>query len=251
MILPSPFRPFGLISRDYISVRWSLGGSSPLKIPKKEATLAFNGRTKSLTIADSLYRGSAENTLWVVTPINLPGWSILFRCSHSRNLTLLHLTLKMLLEDLNKNEKFVMTMLTIGLREPEYQVLELILSNYSKIKVLRSEILDECRHSSFLGIEDPLRQLRSFEPRLEISKMWTERAKLAPKRYIGVGYTDHGSISSTPSWKEQMIEDGEVRPRLGVLLFSLRRIFGLPLSLAPSSRGVARLKSSKRTKQGE
>jgi hypothetical protein len=206
-------------------------------IPKKEATLATNGLTKSLLVADFPSGISAERILWVITPLRVPGWSILFKCTHSKKMTIQHLVLKLLLQRINYNEKTVLLQLLIDLPEPEYEIIELILSNQDKVSKLRSEILTQLAFHNFLEIENPHRQFASFEPEITIFKVFTDRAKLAPERYIGVGYNDHGSLSSGPSWKEQQTTDGDDRPRLGVLLYSLRKIFETDLSRTTLLRG--------------
>jgi hypothetical protein len=104
-------------------------------------------------------------------------------------------------------------------------VIMMILENHHKLKVLRREVLKALVDSEFLGIVSPQQQLDSFTPQLEIFKIWTDRVKIPPKRYIGVGYKDHGNLSSALSWREQQIDGGQVKPRLSVLLFFLRLIF--------------------------
>lgn len=199
-------------------------------IPKKETTLAVNGLTKSLLVAELPIGESADRILWVITPLRLPGWSILFKCSHTKKMTIQHLVLKLLLQKINYNEKIVLLQLLVGLSEPEYEVIELILTNQDKISKLRSEVLQLLSFHGFLEIEDPVRQFPSFTPEVTIFKVWTQKAKIAPKRYIGVGYNDHGTLSSGPSWKEQLTTDGDDRPRLGVLLYSLKRLLETDLS---------------------
>jgi hypothetical protein len=71
-----------------------------------------------------------------------------------------------------------------------------------------------------------------------------------PKRYIGVGYNDHGTLSTAPSWKDQQTDHGDVTPRLAVMLFSLRMIFDDPLYRIPPSGSNIRLKSSKQSETG-
>jgi len=218
-------------------------------IPRKQASLAFNGDTKSLDVVDHPSGWTTERILWIVSPRRLPGWSILFQSTHTREVTLKHLLLKLLLQRINKNEAQVLTMLVIALPEELYRIFELILSNQSKINEVRQKVLDLLSEYEFLGIRDPRREFLSFVPEMYIFKMWTLETRVPPKRYIGVGYNDHGTLSTALSWKDQQTDQGEVSTRLSVMHFSLRMIFADPLYRVPPSRGHIRLTSSRRAKQ--
>jgi len=220
-------------------------------IPKLAIAHAINGETRSLTVVENPSGWTTERVLWFIVPLRLPAWTIYFLSTHSRKLTLQHLLLKLILQGLNKNEMIVMFNLTIAQKDQEYEILELILSNKTKVSNFQSIVLSELIKYDFLDIVDPLRQLQGFVPRLSIFKVWTEKKRLPPKLVIGVGYNDHGSLSSVPSWKDQMTDDGDVSPRLEVLLFSLRRTFGLPLFRTPPSRVRVRLTSSNKSETGK
>lgn len=143
-----------------------------------------------------------------------------------------------------------MQILSLDLPDPEFEIFDKILSNLSRIQFCEKKILEQFIHHSFLGIVDPWREFRRFEPKMSIVKVWTEVAKLPPKRYIGVGYKDHGTLSTAPSWKDQQTEEDVANPRLSVLSFSLDRILGLPLYRTSSSSGEhVRLTSPRRAKQ--
>lgn len=51
-----------------------------------------------------------------------------------------------------------------------------------------------------------LRVCGNPKPNLFALKWWDERIPLIGRR-IGVGYKDHGSIATAPSWKDQMVSD--------------------------------------------
>ena len=224
-----------------------------LRIHKLHAGLAFNGDFKSLPVADSSYEETADRVLWVVTPVRRPGWTIVFLSTFSKKKTLRHLVLKLLLQDLNENEKQVLTQLAIQLPEDEYKILEIILlsKNNNSLLLHRQKFCDLLVEHKFLGIVDPERELPSYLPELLIQRVWTEKTQLAPKRYIGIGYNDHGSLSSAPSWKEQQTEDGEKPTRLFALLFSMRSTIENNLYRNTSFRGFFRLKSSKQSETGK
>jgi len=223
----------------------------PLIIPRKTASQVRNGITKSLVVVEHPNGWTTERILWTVTPIRLPGWSVIYQSTHTRELTLRHLLLKFLLMEINKNEAEVLTMLVVALPPSQYEIFLLILSNQTKIQMLRKEMEQWLRDYNFLGIEDPKREFKSFCPELFIFKMWTLAAKLPPKQYIGIGYNDHGHLATAPSWKDQLTDDGEVTPELSAMRLSLEKIFGLPLFRNSPSRGFVRLTSSRERNRKE
>lgn len=220
-----------------------------MRIPRLEFQLANKGITKSLEESEfSLTGESADRVLWITTPRQLPGWTIIYRSSHSKELTLKHLILKYIIQELNLNELLVFRMLLIDLNDEDYSTIELILSNHSKVKINLIAILDLISEYKFLELGEPLRFYNSFRPSMVINKLWSLIKKLPPKRYIGVGYKDHGTLSTAPSWKEQYVSDGEVDTKANLLKFRLRVLFN-PLSRNPIHPGYFRLKSPRRTKQ--
>lgn len=221
-----------------------------MKIPKRTTALAFNGISKTLEVAEHPVGSSAGRILWLVSPLHLPGWSILFSSDKSKDLVLRHLVLKMLLKRLNKNEEVVFKCLLVGLPEPEYKILEGVFTSPKNSNLGPRVLLEFIRHQ-FLGIVDPIRQLPSYEPQLVIQKIWTEKRRLPPERFIGVGYTDQGHLSTVPSWKDQIILNGEETPKLGVLLYSIKKILSWVPSRTPPSRETVRLKSSRKSETGK
>jgi len=201
-------------------------------------------------VVDHPSEWTTDRILWTITPIQLPGWSIIFQSTHTRKLTLRHLVLKFLLQRINKNESIVLTNLVIGLPEDEYEILILILSNQDKTQKHLKEILEQIVEHNFLGITDPYRDFKAFVPELHIFKIWTQRAMIAPKRYIGVGYNDHGTLSTAPSWKDQLTDHEDETPRLSVMHFSLKVIFGLDLYRNSPFKGSFRLTSSNKSETG-
>ena len=215
-------------------------------IPRRQAETAFSGISKFLTVVEQPSGWTTERILWSVTPVRLPGWSIIFQSTHTREQTLRHLLLKLILQRLNKNEVTVLSMLVVAETPKNYEVLLLILSNQQKILKFREPLLQLLAEHNFLGIASvPERGFRSYMPEMFIFKMWTLAAKLSPKRYIGIGYNDHGTLSTAPSWKDQLTDDEEETPRLSDLQFSLERLFGQPLFRNPPFKGYSRLTSSK------
>lgn len=90
------------------------------------------------------------------------------------------------------------------------------------------------------------RIVSSYHPRFFAYRHWSPQ-KLPPVRYIGVGYKDHGSISTAPSWKDQMLTDEEdQQSEIGGNLGALQSL----LLLLPDPRTVV-LMSPKKGRKGE
>jgi len=181
-----------------------------VRIPKRTFRDAIKGEFKSLPVANlSLGGVLADRVLWVVSPRRLPGWVVSFRSSHNSRATLRHLLLKFLFQNLNRNEMVVCQMLAVKLPDEEYSILEKILSNPISMKNNLGRILTAMSDYNYLELRDPGRYFWSFEPSLVVEKHWFEEIRIPPKRYIGVGYNDKGTLSTALSWKEQLTEDGE------------------------------------------
>jgi len=173
----------------------------------------MKGDIRSLPVASLTLGGVlADRVLWIqkVNPRSASGWFVSFRSSHSSRNTLRHLLLKFLFQELNKNEMVVIQMIAVRLPDEEYSILEKILSNPIKVKVHLDRVLRAISDYNYFELSDPGRYFWSFEPRMVVEKHWIEEKRIPPKRYIGVGYSDHGTLSTAPSWKEQLTEDGEM-----------------------------------------
>lgn len=142
----------------------------------------------------------------------------------------------------------VIQMIAVKLTDEDYEILELILTNQSKIKQNLDRVLQLIVDHEYFELTDPWREFLSFEPKLEIQKVWTEVKRLPPERYIGVGYNDHGTLSTAPSWKEQLTDDGEVSTTASLLKFHLEFLLTSPLSRNFFYLGNFRLTSSRRAK---
>lgn len=63
-----------------------------------------------------------------------------------------------------------------------------------------------------------------YAPRVDFLKKW-DPIRVAPKAYIGKGYTDKGHLSDSPAWQDQMVSADELT------IPNTRSFFGLILSL--------------------
>lgn len=178
-----------------------------MKLNKREfdASLFFD---TSVLRESPLPSRDSQKILIRMLPRQLPGWGIEWRSSHKIHDTLKHLVLKGLWEDLNKREKQILMVLSTGVNEYWFtlikQLLQLIESERTDLKYFYAIALQEEQISL---LEPHLRFLRSFEPQIRVIKFWVEPTKVPPKRYIGKGHNDQGSLGSALSWKEMMSSD--------------------------------------------
>lgn len=90
------------------------------------------------------------------------------------------------------------------------------------------------------------RVVRSFDPQVFPYRHWSPQ-RLPPKRYIGIGYRDHGSLSTAPAWQDQLVfSDEDTYPELFGILGTLESL--LPPAL-PTQEGSGAEESKVRTKR--
>lgn len=108
-------------------------------------------------------------------------------------------------------------------RDPlEYEVLKKVETFFSKSSP--AEIKDGAEaNDQYRAIYDLCRRIHyGYIPRVDFLKKW-EPIRVAPKAYIGKGYTDKGHLGDSPSWQDQMISADEMtipdtRSFLGLIL---------------------------------
>jgi len=192
------------------------------------------------------FPSETQNILLVITPQHLPGWSIIATSSHSRRKTQWWQVARCLFQEASLQEKTVLRLLTVGDPEHVHEIVDFATSTVSgRVRVQAANLL------AVLFPELTERFLASFQPRIKIFRFWTEIKRIPPKRFVGVGYNDHGSLASTPSWKEQMLSDPEqsdVIERVRFILSLVNR--GSPPSLVgyvrPQSQAEESLRGTKR-----
>lgn len=155
-----------------------------------------------------------EKILIVVFPRKLPGWSLTFHLSHPKRTVLWWLVAKAIFRQLKKSERDILRL--IGVQSPDqvFLLVKFILSDEftENERPRREQVLRRIQRvfSSFPQLSE--NSLRSFHPSIDVHKVWTNRKRLKPVRFVGVGYNDHGHLSSLPSWKDQILyeEDPEI-----------------------------------------
>jgi len=184
-----------------------------LKIPKITFDRVISGDSNFLPAASPI-RVKPERVLYRIQNRQNPEWSTEFRTQFPRFRVFQHLALKGLLEELNQRERVLLSFSTVNLRELPFLFFKLLTKQeeQKKVKLSLLHYLISEKYRFPLIPESPRRFYRSFEPKLEISRVWNPIPLPRPKRYIGVGHSDTGSRSSTPSWMELQSEEQEELP---------------------------------------
>lgn len=153
-------------------------------------------------------RGGCHNILSRWTPKPVEGWAIILSSSHTWLQVVRWLICKEFLFSLTKGEKVILTILV---SEDDFWTELLIqLQELNQIdSIYKKFYLTKLEKDFPLILSNPERYLHSYTPRFRVYRIWSMKVKLPPLLYIGVGYKDRGTLSSTPSWKEQMLYDGE------------------------------------------
>jgi len=101
-------------------------------------------------------------------------------------------------------------------------------------------------HASF----NPERIVKSFNPGYTAFKEYITQ-RIEPKRFVGVGYKDQGSLSTAPSWKEQIVSDGEENLQKSEKLNGLYSYISLLVSELESTNKVYPAEESKKGRKGK
>jgi hypothetical protein len=163
-----------------------------------------SGITQVKTISHP--RWQKEKILTVMFPRQLPGWRLELVLSHTKQKVFRWLIVKSLYGELSRREKQILRIMGAILSNQEFLIAKFILSNEFELSEypVRQQCIpilqEKCRFPSIS--KD---YLNSYQPALDFFRIWTKRRSLKPIRFIGVGYNDHGHLSSVPSWKEQIL----------------------------------------------
>lgn len=225
-------------------------------VSSKQWDSALSGETKSLAETLPPLRGDKDpRKLLTLYPRQLPGWVVEVTSTHSLRKTIQWLMLRMILfPETERRATDLLKILVSNQDSPTLQLLTKILFRIQVWPVFERELI---YHKIILLQPDALppsgrRYISSFRPRIILTRWWADKQRLRSKRYVGIGYNDHGSLGTGPSWKAQMLSEGEDLPEnmahLNLILEYVER------RLAPSSRGSPfpgkQISSADESKQG-
>lgn len=146
-------------------------------------------------------RGGRKVLLRWTVPLD-PHWEVTIVSSHNSVQTFLWLVARRTLERLSREESLLLALLGA-----EYDEMHQSLSLLEKTKntFLSSPATRGAKKEIFHSTRQLLQRiLCGYEPEWYVRKKWVEK-RFPPKRTVGVGYNDKGSLSSRPSWKDQII----------------------------------------------
>jgi hypothetical protein len=184
-----------------------------MRVNRKDYSQLMAHSLSSLPTPDSLSSKLGERVLILeYPPAHLPGLGVIILSSTSKDKIFKHLLAKWVIGGyLRKSERLVGAMLIAqnsNLRNSI--ILDFMISHkinkFERRKDLWNELLPLVLHLPI----DPLSYLNAFEPEIFICRKWYDRKRFPAKRYVGIGYSDHGHLSTTLAWQEQMIGGEEV-----------------------------------------
>jgi hypothetical protein len=146
-------------------------------------------------------------------PSRLPGWVVDVHSSHTWKRTFQHLATKALIQTPRKVEVEFLRILAGERSSFLFEFMKrmnplLELEDYEK-KLLflhKTQVL----FPDFLP-QDVKRFIHSFEPKIVLQKWWLDKKQLPPKRFVGIGYNDQGTLG-TSSWKSWWTPDEDDHP---------------------------------------
>lgn len=136
-------------------------------------------------------------------------WRFFLKSTQSRTTVSRYLISKLLLSRLRSEESLIL--FDLAAENPQ---LAILLNNSQSWKELLVE--RGLRRKTRVGIGESLVQrLRRVsngeEPKFSAFKVWAP-VRIPPECRIGVGYKDKGSLSTAPSWRDQMVLTEEDEP---------------------------------------
>lgn len=137
-----------------------------------------------------------------------PVWVLQMRGSHRRERILEWCIATMILQGNSSDSDVIDVALLLPRNDQDYESLKKVFTFFSNKNPERIRVEAE--------MDDRLQEIRrrsltvhyGYIPRLSFLKRFDPN-RVAPKAYIGKGYTDQGHIGTSPSWQSQMISGSE------------------------------------------
>lgn len=177
-----------------------------MKVNKVDFIHLMTGSTTFIPRLDSYSKVSSERILSWITPREVPGMGVLIFSHHTKEQIHQHLLAKWLtLGFLRKSERFFSQFLTVALSPAKAEIQKFILSNEFRKSADRKDF-----HRKLLGMfpsltpKSPRAYLYLYEPEGFLRSVWVDKKRFPPKAFIGIGYTDQGTLSTIPAWQEQV-----------------------------------------------
>lgn len=204
-----------------------------MRIPRIDFDLVLKRDLASVKEKPSFQKVSSK-TLFIITPSQLPSWSVVCQSSHSKKDSIRWLICKDGLLGLNKNERTLLQISSSDAPESVYLLIK-TLSRFEKNVKLKKVLLEGLIEQgwNFLPL-DPKSYIRTYEPQVEFFKIWTTPKRFPPRSYIGKGHNDTGSLSGTLAWQEVQSYTEEEISKDSEIIQYLELILNPPKSVAGS-----------------
>lgn len=182
-----------------------------MKVNKQDFIHLMTASTTFIPRLGPTVRVTSDRTLTWLTPSVVPGLGVLIYLSHTKEQVSQHLIAKWLVSGfLRKSERLISQFLSVALPHAKAEIQKFILSNEIRKSVDRKEFHRELLEiSPLLAPKSPKTYLFTFEPEALIRSVWMDKKRFPPRAYIGIGYTDQGTLSTSPAWQDQVRWDEE------------------------------------------
>lgn len=180
-----------------------------MKVNKKHLSQLLGGSANSWSDLPPLSRGTGERTtLLIFLPQRRPGLGVICWSKFSKEKIFRHLLAKWTVSGfLRKNERLFGSMLILGLKNEQAEILDWIISYQIRKNARRLDLWNELIQVIPNLPKNPKQYLNAFEPEILIQKNFYPKQTFPAKRYIGIGYSDYGTLSTTPAWQEQIVTE--------------------------------------------
>jgi len=177
-----------------------------VRYQKQELSAFIEGLLLPVKDGISRRRLHHPHTLCSMNHTEIPEWKIKLKGSHPRETIFDWIIAKKLLKLRTSRGEDILVFL-LSKFEWEYDILK-ILSNpkFIQIPIQLERMIQKLLEPHLF---DAKRMLHSFDPSVMYHKEW-KPLFLPPVQYIGVGYKDHGTLGSAPSWKDQILPGKEM-----------------------------------------
>lgn len=184
--------------------------SRRLLLDEKELDSYLNGRLLPGNAGTDQGRQLCPVTLCSYRLTDDPKWRFSLKGSHRRTNILDWLVAKATQCRLSRTEKLFSFLLTNDQDHHLHYILDEEIHRTLKLVDWNNSPLKKEAKLIFNG----------FRPRVSLLTEYSPR-RFPPVRYIGVGYKDHGSIGTAPSWRDQISQDSP-HPSSTLVRFSVK-----------------------------
>lgn len=162
----------------------------------------------SLQTTDPPMRVRGRYSLGLYRKHDNPVWWFILRGSHRPEETICWILAKQLLRQRVSQEHLLLLDYLGSSSDDTSQLIQRVRRLSSQVTIWDSN-LDPDPENRERNVHAYCRRIvRSFRPEMFSYRHWSPQ-KLPQKRYIGIGYRDHGHLSDAPAWQDQLVNADE------------------------------------------